>query len=112
MGRMDPTPPCLSTYPATPMDDGLVTDDADVAVLVEELIQMMRKRHGLCEEHGNQKIFEEFVDVPDLQGPFCQVTQNLAYFVDCYFFSLRLESHLVPFRGLKLVVPLEREKLG
>lgn len=40
---------------ATPMDDGLVTDDADVAVLVEELIQMMRKRQGLCEEPGNQK---------------------------------------------------------
>lgn len=51
---MDPTPPCLSTYPATPMDDGLVTDDADVAVLVEELIQMMRKRQGLCEEPGTK----------------------------------------------------------
>ena len=57
-------------------------------------------------------IFEEFVDAADLQGPFCQVTQSLAYFIDCYFFSLRLESPLIPFRGLKLVAALGRERLG
>ena len=108
MGRMDPTPPCLSTYPATPMDDGLVTDDADVAVLVEELIQMMRKRQGLCEEPGNQKqSLKNLWMLQICKGYFASCCQ-----FRCYFFSLRLESPLVPFRGLRLVAALGRERLG